>query len=143
MREAFVAAGPAAVDIDAASELGHEVAVGSVENAQVTSHLLKASGFEVHDLGEDGPASGFMRAAIQHKADIIGLSALLNTTMAEQQEVVDLLREEELRDRYMVMLGGAPVSQAWADEIGADAYAQTAEEGVKLALQYMADKSRA
>ena len=109
----------------------------------IVALLLKTRGFEVHDLGEDVPASGFMRAAMQHKADIIGLSALLNTTMAEQQEVVDLLREEELRDRYMVMLGGAPVSQAWADEIGADAYAQTAEEGVKLALQYMADKSRA
>jgi trimethylamine corrinoid protein len=122
------------------------VVVGTVKGdihkigKDIVALLLKTRGFEVHDLGEDVPASGFMRAAMQHKADIIGLSALLNTTMTEQQEVLDLLREEDLRDRYMVILGGAPVSQAWADEIGADAYAQTAEEGVNLALQYMADK---
>lgn len=103
--------------------------------------LLKTRGFKVIDLGEDIPASEFLKAAQKHDADIIGLSALLNTTMPAQQEVIKLFSEEGIRDNFTVMIGGAPVSQKWADEIGADGYAKTAEEAVKLALDLMKKKA--
>jgi len=103
--------------------------------------LLKTRGFKVIDLGEDISASGFLKAAKKHDADIIGLSALLNTTMPAQQEVINLFSEEGVRDNFTVMIGGAPVSQKWADEIGADGYAKTAEEAVKLALDLMKKKA--
>ena len=107
----------------------------------IVALLLKTRGFNVIDLGEDISASDFMRAAQKHNADIIGLSALLNTTMPAQQEVVRLLKEQGIRDDYAIMVGGAPVSQKWADEIGADGYAKTAEEAVNLALGLMKRKA--
>ncbi len=103
--------------------------------------LLKTRGFNVIDLGEDISASDFMRAAQKYNADIIGLSALLNTTMPAQQEVVSLLKEQGIRGNYIIMVGGAPVSQNWADEIGADGYSRTAEEAVNLALDLMKKKA--
>lgn len=103
--------------------------------------LLKTRGFKVIDLGEDIPASEFLKAAQKHDADIIGLSALLNTTMPAQQEVIKLFSEEGIRNNVTIMIGGAPVSQKWADEIGADGYAKTAEEAVKLALDLMKKKA--
>ena len=102
--------------------------------------LLKTRGFEVHDLGEDVPASEFLKAAENFNADIVGLSALLNTTMPAQQDVINLFKEQGVREKYKLMVGGAPVTQEWADEIGADAYAKTAEEGVSIALTYMSKK---
>jgi len=99
--------------------------------------LLKTRGFNVIDLGEDIKASEFLKSALDHKADIIGLSALLNTTMPAQQDVINLFKEQGIRDDYIILLGGAPVSQNWADEIGADGYAKTAEEAVKMALKFM------
>jgi len=103
--------------------------------------LLKTRGFKVIDLGEDIPASEFLKAAQKHDADIIGLSALLNTTMPAQQEVIKLFSEEGIRGNFTIMVGGAPVSQKWADEIGADGYAKTAEEAVKVALDLMKKKA--
>ena len=103
--------------------------------------LLKTRGFKVIDLGEDIPASEFLKAAQKHDADIIGLSALLNTTMPAQQEVIKLFSEEGIRGNFTIMVGGAPVSQKWADEIGADGYAKSAEEAVKLALDLMKKKA--
>jgi trimethylamine corrinoid protein len=103
--------------------------------------LLKTRGFEVHDLGEDVPASEFLKAAENFNADIVGLSALLNTTMPAQQDVINLFKEQGVREKYMLMVGGAPVTQEWADEIGADAYAKTAEEGVSIALKHMSENS--
>jgi trimethylamine corrinoid protein len=102
--------------------------------------LLKTRGFEVHDLGEDVAASEFLKAAEKFNADIVGLSALLNTTMPAQQDVINLFKEQGVREKYILMVGGAPVTQEWADEIGADAYAKTAEEGVGIAQTYMSEK---
>lgn len=99
--------------------------------------LLKTRGFNVIDLGENIPASEFLKAAQKHNANIIGLSALLNTTMPAQQEVINLFKEQGIRDDYTIMVGGAPISQKWADQIGADGYAKTAEEAVKLAFDLM------
>lgn len=103
--------------------------------------LLKTRGLNVIDLGEDISASDFLRAAQKHNADIIGLSALLNTTMPAQQEVVNLFKEQGIRENHSIMVGGAPVSQKWADEIGADGYAKTAEEAVKIALDLIKKKA--
>lgn len=103
--------------------------------------LLKTRGFKVFDLGEDIAASDFLRAAQKHNADIIGLSALLNTTMPAQQEVIKLFTEEGIRDNHAILVGGAPVTQQWADEIGADGYAKTAEEAVRLAIDFMKKKA--
>jgi corrinoid protein of di/trimethylamine methyltransferase len=97
--------------------------------------LLAASGFVVHDLGVDVPTSRFVEAVRETGADLVGLSALLTTTMSVQGEVVEELVEAGLRDRVKVMVGGAPVSAQWAQEIGADGYAEDAAGAVTLARQ--------
>ncbi len=103
--------------------------------------LLKTRGFNVIDLGEDVAASEFLKAAQKYQADIIGLSALLNTTMPAQQEVIKLFKEQGIRDDYTIMVGGAPINQKWTDQIGADGYAKTAESAVKLALELMQERA--
>lgn len=102
--------------------------------------LLKTRGFEVHDLGEDVSMSSFVNKAEEVNADIIGMSSLLTTTMPAQREVIDLLKEKGIRDKYAVMVGGGPVNQKWADEIGADAYSETAEEAVRIAAELVSAK---
>lgn len=101
----------------------------------IVAMLMKTRGFEVHNLGEDVSMSTFVDKAAEHNADIIGMSALLTTTMPAQKEVIDLLKEKKVRNRYIVMVGGAPVNVEWAKQIGADAYAKTAEEAVSLAME--------
>jgi methylmalonyl-CoA mutase cobalamin-binding domain/chain len=98
----------------------------------VVAALLSANGYDVHDLGVEVPAGRFIEAAAAHKADVIGLSALLSTTMLYQRDVLELLRSKGLKDRYFVAVGGAPVTQAWASEIGADGYARGAYEAVQM-----------
>jgi corrinoid protein of di/trimethylamine methyltransferase len=106
----------------------------------IVAMLMKTRGFEVHDLGEDVPVSTFVGKAVEHNADIIAMSSLLTTTMPAQKEVIDLLKEKGIRDKYIVMVGGGPVSAKWATEIGSDGYAKTAEEGVNLAIELVARK---
>jgi trimethylamine corrinoid protein len=114
------------------------VVIGTVEGdihdigKTVVAALLQANGYTVHDLGVEAPASRFIEAAESQKADIIGMSALLSTTMLYQRDVIELLTNKALRDRYFTLVGGAPVTQAWADEIGADGYARGAYEAVQL-----------
>jgi len=102
----------------------------------ILAMLLKTRGFEVHNLGEDVSMLSFVNKAEELNADIIGMSSLLTTTMLAQKEVVDLLKEKGIRDKYTVMVGGGSVNQEWADEIGAEGYAETAEEGVKMAAEF-------
>ena len=99
--------------------------------------MMKGAGFEIFDLGTDVPAEAFVDKAEEVGADVIGMSALLTTTMPNMKDVVDVLNERGLRDKYIVMVGGAPVNQAFADQIGADYYtadatsaAETAKEAV-------------
>lgn len=106
----------------------------------ILAMLMKVRGFEVHNLGENVSMSTFVNKAAEHNADIIGMSSLLTTTMPGQKEVIDLLKEKGVRDRYVVMVGGGPVSAEWAQEIGADGYAETAEEAVGLADELLAGK---
>ena len=114
------------------------VVIGTVEGdihdigKTVVAALLQATGYAVHDLGVEVPSSRFIEAAERRKADIIALSALLSTTMLYQRDVVEFLGNKGLRDKYFVVVGGAPVTQAWADEITADGYARGAYEAVQL-----------
>jgi len=95
--------------------------------------MLSASGFRVYDLGVDVPTETFVARVRETGADLLGLSALLTTTMVVQQEVIEALIEAGLRDRVKVIVGGAPVTQEWADSIGADGYAEDAVGAVTLA----------
>ncbi|MFC2037872.1 corrinoid protein [Chloroflexota bacterium] len=98
----------------------------------VVGAMLQANGYEVHDLGVDVPSTRFIQAAQDLDAHIIALSALLSTTMLYQRDVAELLRNKGLGDKYFVIIGGAPVTQQWADEIGADAYALHAVDAVHV-----------
>lgn len=108
---------------------------------EILAMLLKTRGFVVHNLGEDVSMSTFVSKAEEYDADIIGMSALLTTTMPAQKEVIDFLKEKGIRDNFLVMVGGGPVNQKWSDEIGADGYAETAENAVQLALRLIDTKN--
>ncbi|MHC4244705.1 MAG: cobalamin B12-binding domain-containing protein [Planctomycetota bacterium] len=99
--------------------------------------LLKASGFEVKDLGRDVSTDRFIKEAEDFKADIIGTSSLLTTTMPAQQKLEEELKRADLKERYKTMVGGAPVTQRWANKIGADAFAENASTCVKLARELL------
>jgi len=100
--------------------------------------MLAADGFEVHDLGRDVKVAEFADAALERRADIIAMSALMTTTMDRMGDVIGLLVSRGVRDRFRVLVGGAPVTQAYADEIGADGYGEDASEAVAAANRLMA-----
>ncbi|HSN56264.1 MAG TPA: corrinoid protein [Candidatus Sulfomarinibacteraceae bacterium] len=94
--------------------------------------MLAGAGFEIVDLGTDVAPERFVEAAVDRDAAVVGLSALLTTTMGAMREVVELVRERGLEGEVKVLVGGAPVTQAFADEIGADAYAWDAGSAVEV-----------
>jgi len=94
--------------------------------------MLAASGFQVHDLGVDVPVEKFVEKARDANADIVGLSALLTTTMVRQKDVIEALDDMGM-DQVKVMVGGAPVTSSWSDEIGADGYSEDAIGAVGVA----------
>jgi corrinoid protein of di/trimethylamine methyltransferase len=100
--------------------------------------MLAANGFEVHDLGVDVPVETFVSRVKETGANLVGLSALLTTTMHGQRDVITALANAGLRGQVKVMVGGAPVSRAWADGIGADGWAQDAVSAVDLATRLVA-----
>jgi trimethylamine corrinoid protein len=116
---------------------------GDVHNIgkNIVSTVLGINGFDVVDFGIDNSSLDIIEAAGKAKADIIALSSLMTTTMPAQREVIDVLKEMNLRDRYLVMVGGGPVTQEWADEIGADGYGKSAIQAVETAKALMAAKS--
>jgi corrinoid protein of di/trimethylamine methyltransferase len=97
--------------------------------------MLSASGFEVYDIGVDASADKIIGKAIEVNADLIGMSALLTTTMVRQREVIEELDKEGLRPRIKVIVGGAPITKDWADKIKADGNSEDAVGAVKLAKQ--------
>lgn len=97
--------------------------------------MMESGSLEVIDVGEDIPAEEFAEAIKEHEPDILGLSALLTTTMPELQNVIEVLKEEGLRDSVKVLIGGAPVTEDYAEEIGADGFAQDAASAKDLALE--------
>jgi len=112
------------------------ILIGTVEGdihnigKNLVAMLFEGAGFKVIDLGVDVKPSAFVQAAKDHKPNILAMSALLTTTMLKMAETVDALREAGIRDRVKVMAGGAPVTQAFVDKIGGDAYASNAAAAV-------------
>ncbi len=102
----------------------------------LVSMMLESSGMTVHDLGVDIPPEDFVAKIQETKAKIVCISALLTTTMPMMQQTVDAIKESGLRDQVKIMIGGAPVTQAFAEEIGADGYAADAGSASKLAKTY-------
>ena len=102
--------------------------------------MLKGAGFEVTDLGVDVEASVFVGKAEEMGADVIVMSALLTTTMPNMKDTIDLLTEKKLRDKYIVMVGGAPVNDAFAKQIGADYYTPDAATCAEVAKQAVVNK---
>ncbi len=100
--------------------------------------MLSANGFKVHDLGVDVPIEKFVAMVKETGANLVGLSALLTTTMTVQGQVIEALGEAGLRAQVKVMVGGAPVTRSWAEEIGADGYAEDAMGAVSMARSLVA-----
>ena len=130
--------------VEAGNEPIGRVVIGTVQGdlhdigKNLTAMLLKGAGFEIYDMGVDVSAEAFLEKAEEVNADIIGLCALLSTTMLQMKEVIDLLKEKNLRDKYIVMIGGAPITNEFAEEIGADYYtpdAASAAEAAKKAVE--------
>lgn len=99
--------------------------------------LLQANGFQVFDLGRDVPIGKVVDSAVENKVDIISGSALMTTTMPSQREIIKELKDRGIRDQFKCLFGGAPTSQEWADQIGADGWADNAAAGVGLASELL------
>jgi len=138
MKAALAILEPALLESQERKVLGR-VVLGTVEGdlhdigKTLVGTMLTANGFEVIDIGRDQPASEFVAAVEARKATLVGTSALVSTTLQQQKSVVEELVSAGIRDQVKVMVGGAPATQAWADEIGADGYAEDAVEAVSLA----------
>lgn len=127
--------------IDAPSK--GKVIIGTVEGdihdigKNLVASMLQAHGFDVYDLGADVKLEKFIEKAQETKADFVCLSALLTTTMLGQRKFIEMLRANDLAGKFKVLVGGAPVNQKWAADIGADGYAENALAAVKLASRLM------
>jgi corrinoid protein of di/trimethylamine methyltransferase len=106
----------------------------------IVATVLETNGFEVVDIGIDQSTLNIIEAAQKHKADFIGLSSVMTTTMPYQKEVIETLSEMGLREKFFVLVGGGPVTQKWADEIGADGYGETAVDAVGVAKKLLEKK---
>ena len=117
------------------------VVMGTVEGdihdigKTLVTTMLSATGFQVYDLGVDVPVETFLEKARKVNADVVGLSALLTTTMVKQKTVIEALEEAGLRRQVKVMVGGAPVTRSWTEEIGADGYSEDAIGAVAVAKE--------
>jgi 5-methyltetrahydrofolate--homocysteine methyltransferase len=128
-------------------EVVAKVVMGTVQGdlheigKNLVATLLTANGFQVIDIGVDKSVSEFIKAIKENGATIVGASALLTTTMVEQKKLIGAIKEAGLREQVKVMVGGAPVNQDYAEEIGADGYAENAISAVNLAFR-LADAPR-
>jgi trimethylamine corrinoid protein len=131
----------ASSDMEAESE--GTIVIGTVEGdihdigKNIVSSMLLTSGFKVIDLGKDISCERFIDEAIKNKANIIAASALLSTTMTVQKKLIELLKKKKLRGKFKVMVGGAPTSPDWANEIGADGYGKDAIDAVRVAKKIL------
>jgi corrinoid protein of di/trimethylamine methyltransferase len=143
MKAALAALEPALQASGQVREVLGVVVLGSVKGdiheigKSLVGSMLSANGFEVYDLGIDIETSEFVTKAREYNADIVALSALLTTTMLHQRDIIEHLAEAGFRDRVKVMVGGSPVTQGWADQIGADGFAEDAAGAVVVAKRLM------
>ena len=105
--------------------------------------MLEGAGFEVFDIGINNPVENYLEAIETHKPDILGMSALLTTTMPYMKVVIDTLVEQGVRDDFIVLVGGAPLNEEFGQAIGADAYCRDAAVAVETAKQLVAEKRAA
>ena len=130
---------PALLATRSPDDVGHLVVLATVKGdlhdlgKNMVAAMLRTSGFEVLDLGKDVPADHIIEAVRERRPKIVGLSALLTTTVPYQEVVIKKLVAEGVRDDVKVMVGGAPVTPEWAEKIGADGYANNAPEAVEIA----------
>jgi 5-methyltetrahydrofolate--homocysteine methyltransferase len=135
MQDALELLRPHLVDREAQSS--GRIAIGTVKGdlhdigKNLVAMMLQGSGFEIDDLGVDVYPDRFVRAA-RDGADVVAMSALLTTTMTNMREVVEAIEQAGLRDQVQIVVGGAPITQTYANEIGADGYAKTASSAVRL-----------
>ncbi len=119
------------------------VVIGTIEGdihdigKTLVASILSAEGFEVYDLGADVSVNDFIEKALEVDAHIICISALLTTTMIGQRKLIEELKERNIRDRFKVLLGGAPVTKQWVQDIGADGTAENAVSATKLAKKLL------
>ena len=132
---------PAIKESGQTKETAGKVVIGTVESdvhsigKDLVGSFLFSNGFEVFNLGVEVPAAKFVEKAEEVNADVIGLSSLLTMSMDFQRQVIEELKNRGLREKYKVIVGGAPTSEEWADQIGADGWADDAIEAVKLIKQ--------
>jgi corrinoid protein of di/trimethylamine methyltransferase len=100
--------------------------------------MMEGAGFEVIDIGINNPVENYLAAIEEHQPDILGMSALLTTTMPYMKVVIDTLKEKGIRNDYIVLVGGAPLNEAFAESVGADAYCRDAAVAVETAKTLMA-----
>jgi 5-methyltetrahydrofolate--homocysteine methyltransferase len=126
---------------DQAREVVGTIVLGTVEGdlheigKKLVGTMLTANGFKVIDIGADKPASEFIDAVKEHGANLVGASALLTTSMLKQKDLIGALKDAGLREQVMVIVGGAPVTERYAKQIGADGYAEDAISTVDLAMR--------
>jgi corrinoid protein of di/trimethylamine methyltransferase len=143
MKAALAVLEPALKEAGQERDVLGKVVLGTVEGdiheigKSLVGSMLSANGFEVFDLGIDIESEKFVAKAREYDADIVALSALLTTTMLHQRDVIEHLVEAGLRQRVQVMVGGSPVTQGWADQIGADGFAEDAATAVVVARRLM------
>ena len=109
----------------------------------LVSMMWEGAGFEVVDIGINNPVENYLQALEEHKPDILGMSALLTTTMPYMKVVIDTMIEKGIRDEYIVLVGGAPLNEAFSQSVGADAYCRDAAVAVDTAKALMAEKVKA
>ena len=143
MKAAVAVLEPELLKLGEAREVMGRVVLATVEGdiheigKTLVGTMLSASGFEVTDLGVDQPAEKIIGKALEIDAQLIGMSALLTTTMVRQREVIEELDKEGLRPRIKVMVGGAPITKAWAEKIKADGTSEDAVGAVQLAKKLL------
>ncbi|MEL3908979.1 MAG: corrinoid protein [Treponemataceae bacterium] len=121
----------------------HKIVLGVIQGdthdigKNLVKTMLQTEGFEVIDLGRDVPVDKFVSVAVEEQADIIGMSTLMTTTMPNMRRVIEKLEEQNIRDKFKIMIGGGPISQGFADKIKADGYSRDAVEAVTLAKKLL------
>ncbi|WP_028466892.1 corrinoid protein [Nisaea denitrificans] len=108
----------------------------------LVSMMMEGAGYEVIDIGINNPVENYLAAIEEHKPDILGMSALLTTTMPYMKVVIDTMKEKGIRDDYIVLVGGAPLNEAFAESVGADAYCRDAAVAVETAKKMIAERER-
>jgi corrinoid protein of di/trimethylamine methyltransferase len=143
MKAALAILEPAALKKDSTSIKKSKVVIATIAGdihdigKNIVSLLMRANGFEIYDLGRDVPIDAMISKAMDVNAEIIAASTLLSTSMPYMEDMIALLKERGLRGKFIIMVGGGPVTKEWATSIGADGYGDDGDEAVKVAYELL------